>query len=67
MTEHKAETVRKNYGGYEITVEQVKSSGRYKLTARVYSMGEEYLESMLADDYDDETLAKFVRQIERGR
>lgn len=56
-----------NYGGYEITVEQVKPSGMYRLEAWVYSMGEEYLESMLADNYDDETLAKFVRQIERGR
>lgn len=56
----------KNYGGYDITMEQAKSSGRYKLTARVYSMGEEYLETMLADSCDDEALAKFVEQIERG-
>ncbi len=53
-----------NHKGYEITVEQVKHNGYYRLSTWVHSMGEEYQETMLADTLDNETLDKFINQIE---
>lgn len=56
-----------NYKGYNITVETIPHNGMYKLSTWAYSMGEEYRETMLSDSLNDETLEKFIRQVENNK
>lgn len=56
-----------DYKGYNITVQYIPHNGMYKISTLAYSMGDEYLESMLSDNYDKATLDKFIKRIEHNK
>lgn len=55
------------HNGYNITIENIPHNGMYKLSTWAFSMGEEYQETMLSDNLDEETLDKFIRQVENNK